>query len=246
MKLYKLCEDYLFKVNNADKKKLLEEASSLDTSAERLTDIINLNVDEHILQAIARNPSINLEGMKKLIQSFPDEIFDNMAFKLELFANKKDGLNLNFLMSEDERYHLARKSNSINVLKILSKDKSDYVRSGVAENETNDVNILHNNLSNDSSANVRGALAFNPYVNKDLMSKLSNDKDEFVRLKLAGNINCDKQILSKLSNDSSERVRYNVAQNTLTPANVLKQMLNDDDFNVVSYATKNLKLRSMN
>lgn len=246
MKLYKLCEDYLSKVNNTDKKKLLEEASSLDTSAERLTDIINLNVDEHILQAIARNPSINSEGMKKLILSFPDEIFDNMAFKLELFANKKNGLNLNFLMSEDERYHLAKKSNSINILKILSKDKSDYVRSGVAENETNDVNILHNNLSNDNSANVRGALAFNPYVNKDVMNKLSNDKDEFVRLKLAGNINCDKQILSKLSNDPSERVRYNVAQNTLTPTNVLKQMLNDDDFNVVSYATKNLKLRSMN
>lgn len=245
MKLYKLCEDYLLKAENTDKKKLFEEASNLETNAERLTDIINLNIDDHILQAIARNPSINLEGMKKLIQSFPDEIFDNMAFKLELFANKKDGLNLNFLMSEDERYHLACKSNSINVLKILSKDKSDYVRSGVAENETNDAKILHDYLSNDNSANVRGALAFNTYISKDIMNKLSNDKDEFVRLKLAGNSNCDKQILSKLSNDPSERVRYNVAQNQLTPTNVLKQMLNDDDFNVVNYARKNLKLRSM-
>ena len=72
-------------------------------------------------------------------------------------------------------------------------------------------------LADDSSWQVRGAVAGNRFTPLEILARLAQDRDWYVRAAVAGNPSTPPEILVRLANDSHAGVRHAVADNIFTP-----------------------------
>jgi len=129
--------------------------------------------------------------------------------------------------SERVRQELAYNSGApLEVLAILTKDKNWYVRREVARYAK--VPQVLAILAEDSDANVRQALAWNPNVPTDLLCRLAEDNSAMVRAAAAWHPRIPLKVLLQLAQDKHEDVRAKAASNKKLPTEVLKRLAWDD------------------
>ena len=79
-----------------------------------------------------------------------------------------------------EKLILAKTSNDINILTILSKDKDEYIRAYVASNKNTPVEIL-SLLAKEQDRYTREFVAYNKNTSIEILKELINDEDEHVK-----------------------------------------------------------------
>jgi len=103
---------------------------------------------------------------------------------------------------------------------------------------TKSVEVLER-LSQDSSIDVREAVADNLRTPTSTLNALSTDSASSVRMAVAENANVSEANLETLARDAVNYVRWGVAHNEKTPPNVLQLVINDPDSYVSDEAKKN-------
>ena len=92
------------------------------------------------------------------------------------------------------------------ILKALSKDENEYVRTNVAKNPNTSPEILEK-LSQDDDNWVRESVALNPNTPPEILEELSQDKNDSTRAYIALNPNTPLHVLKKLSQDNALNIR---------------------------------------
>jgi 3-methyladenine DNA glycosylase AlkC len=135
--------------------------------------------------------------------------------------------------------HLKRKNKSLEylasvilyseaALKLLAKDKDDWVRKSVAGN-SNTPEALLKLLSKDKDYSVRRCIARNPNTPEALLSQLSKDKYPSVRKGVAENPDTPEALMTLLSEDKDSGVRQAAVENINPPEFILKQLAKDEE-----------------
>ncbi|HVG20435.1 MAG TPA: HEAT repeat domain-containing protein [Blastocatellia bacterium] len=94
-------------------------------------------------------------------------------------------------------------------------------------------------LSQDSSGDVREAVADNPKTPADTLVALAGDSVPSVRMAVAANAKTPDASLAALANDQVNYVRWGVAHNENTPTAILKNLTKDADKHVSDEAKNN-------
>ncbi|AEP36237.1 LPD38 domain-containing protein [Taylorella asinigenitalis] len=200
--------DKLAKDDNVDIR--VQVAKHKKTSPNTLAILADDEGDVRI--EVARNSNANNDTLKKLAKDINGIIREALAESQQ----KLDG----------------------DILRILSKDKSDFVRQRVAQHSSTPVDVLEE-LSHDIDAYVRENVARNINTSLSVLKELSNDKHAMVRKEVSKNSNIPADILEQLSKDKNKPVRENVARNINTPATALKELSNDKHVNVREAVAQN-------
>jgi hypothetical protein len=94
-------------------------------------------------------------------------------------------------------------------------------------------------LSQDSSGDVREAVADNPKTPANILTALAGDATSAVRMAVAANVKTAADCLEKLAGDSVNYVRWSVAHNENTPPGILKNLTKDPEKHVSDEAKNN-------
>ena len=266
----------------------------VDPSGELIRQLAN-DKEVYVRQALAKNEGLseldnleNLELIKHLVNDKHKFVREALASREDLYTLGLTDELLEQLANDENEYTracLAKQKNlqkldsssGINLLELLSKDKSSTVRYAIAFRqdllELDPSGKLFKQLVNDKNASVRSAFAYrkdlkdldtsgklikklandkNPNVRQalahrtdlleldpsgDLLKQLEND-EENVRSALAYNPSISIDLITRLSKDKSIYIRKIIAEREdlleLDPSgNILKQLANDKDPDVL-------------
>lgn len=173
------------------------------------------------------------------------QLLKNDIACLEYFSDEK---------YEDVRCVLAYDSTSLDLLRLLSKDKRLNVKQALCLNDNlpneifyellknDDIIILgriaeHSNvpinvlidLSKHDSDYIRNHVASNHNTPTEILDILSQDENKFVRECVANNPNISLDTLKKLSQDTDNDIRRCVANNDNCPIEILNILAQDED-----------------
>jgi hypothetical protein len=94
-------------------------------------------------------------------------------------------------------------------------------------------------LSQDSSGDVREAVADNPKTPAGILTALAADSTSAVRMAVAANVKTPAESLENLAGDPVNYVRWGVAHNESTPPATLKNLTKDSEKHVSDEAKNN-------
>ena len=171
-------------------------AGNSSTPLEVLTQMINSETDESVLQRLARNPNLTSD-LLGLIAQTPDS-----SVRTLLIYHPNITAKLWMQLARDEttsiRQAIATNSNIPEVLQNLYLDEDSDVRVKVAANSNLPPDFLEV-LAIDSNASVRGAVAINPNTPQSVLENLAQDEKVEVRRAVAQNPNTPAPIRQTLS-----------------------------------------------
>ena len=196
-------------IKNLSDKERFELAENPNTSSEIL-DKLSHDEEDYIRAAVASNPNTQIGAMFKLAHDYK--------------------INVRFIVAKNTSFEV--------ILKKLSKDEEESVRSAVASNQNTSVEIF-DKLSKDEKERVRDSVASNKNTSVEILDKLANDESKFVRYSVAENPNTSSEILDKLSNDN-DRIRSRVVYNPNTSLETLNKLSNDESEYVRTIAAKQI------
>lgn len=180
-------------------------------------------------------------------------------------TNYKEALESTKNSSSFVRSDLAKSTNDVEILEILSTDCDGYVKYCVAINKHTPIQVLAS-LANEEEDIVSIGLLKNPKTPIDIVRRLvthpngtvakmavntklvpahSEDSSLFycpayVRSNYA-NMTCNPEILELLANDIDRDIRRGVASNRHTPIETLASLVNDEEEIVLIALLKNRK-----
>ncbi len=171
-------------------------AGNSSTPLEVLTQMINSETDESVLQRLARNRNLTSD-LLGLIAQTPDS-----SVRTLLIYHPNITTKLWMQLARDEttsiRQAIATNSNIPEVLQNLYLDEDSEVRVKVAANSNLPPDFLEV-LAIDSNASVRGAVAINPNTPQSVLENLAQDEKVEVRRAVAQNPNTPAPISKTLS-----------------------------------------------
>lgn len=146
-----------------------------------------------------------------------------MVTFLKTIVRRRKKMNIDLSKLEDEVKSAIAKSSFVQteVLELLSKDESYWVRRSVATN-LNATDTILDRLSKDKDAGVRARVAKNPVTSGEILDFLARDKVDDVRFEVARNENTGGETLAYLTFDKHPVIRRNVAINKNTLPSTLE------------------------
>lgn len=160
----------------------------------------SLKDDVEFAKPIVSENEKYLDFFSKRVQDLLDENPEERELK------KLEGAKVGY------RKKVARETDSMKILDVLSRDKNYDVRAEVAKNEHTAYGTLLR-LAKLKYRWVRTALASNKNTPKSVMTILSKEDDEYVLAELSKNIAIEQKQLLKLSKNKHRWVRWSVLQN---------------------------------
>lgn len=136
------------------------------------------------------------------------------------------------------RLCIGKYSNDIEVLNLLSKDSSHYVRNAVAKNMHTPSEIL-TILAKDDNAEVRATVALNINTPPEVLANLAKDDNYLVVTSALKNPNAPTSVLESISKEGDFFVLKDVAQNLSTPVEVLRALAKNENDSVRHDVAKN-------
>lgn len=191
---------------------------------EFLSEFINNSNEEAIIKVFDLIKDKNFSDYRSIILKSPQisgKTLDNLV--------NNDSLNMN------ELNLIAYSSNILpKTLTKLSNNNEYLVRMAVAINTKNVEDL--NKLSDDPNSTVRGHIAINKNITKDLINKLSNDSDPWVKGALARNPITDENTLIKISKDKNGNKYFihSVLSNKKMPGYRLSDFVESDNTEILA------------
>ena len=174
------------------------EAHGYENNLSFLGDSLKDNIE--VARPIVKENSKYLDFFSKRVQNLLDENPEERELK------KLEGAKVGY------RKKVARETDSMKILEVLSKDKNYDVRAEVAQNEKAAVGTLLN-LAKLKNVWVKKGLAKNKYVPNSVLKSLSKESDEYILAALATNPEINEKIMLSLSKNKNRWVRWSVLQN---------------------------------
>lgn len=210
---------------------LLGVASSNGTSAKTLNWLAS-NPDPEIRKAVAHNPNVPLELLRKLSEDWDGTVrlaaLDNAAVTNDIITSLLNDANplvsLRACYALDQRRKVTNGSSS-KAAAVTIKDMpnlrayQDYLRSSKEEAITAD--------PSHTAINFLKIVAERLTTPSQRLTELSNHPDSEVRAAVAGNSKSPMEALWRLAQDMDPMVRTTLAQNQSCPVELLQQLLKD-------------------
>ena len=227
---------YLLLLENSESKFLrLCLAKSSTTPVDTLEKLIETE-DLEILCAVAKNFNSSnsiLEKLAILKNNNTINSWNKSQVRYNLALNPKLSLFLMKILAKDKdnfvRYNLAvNTAIPVEIIELLAKDASSYVCQGVVSNPKTPVAIIEE-LAERNELDLRQELIKNPITPSSIIQKIFNKNRLTVELRiLLGSTTKIIEIIEQLASDCKVIVRRAVASNPNTPASVLEQLLKDN------------------
>lgn len=210
---------------------LLGVASSNGTSAKTLNWLAS-NPDPEIRKAVAQNPNVPLELLRKLSEDWDGTVrlavLDNAAVTNDIITSLLNDANplvsLRACYALDQRRKVTNGSSS-KAAAVTIKDMPNlrayqgYLRSSKEEPITSD--------PSHAAINFLKIVAERLTTPSQRLTELSNHPDSEVRAAVAGNSKSPMEALWRLAQDMDPMVRTTLAQNQSCPVELLQQLLKD-------------------
>lgn len=154
---------------------------------------------------------------------------------------------MNFLINITEysvktRVSIAEDTKDPQILAFLSEDSSEEVKEAVAKNEITSKEVV-NKLSFDKSRIVQAATASNLKLSKDNLDRLARVGDTDTKKAVINNPNTETKTREILMEDKSWEVLVELARSLLTDKKILKILSLSDDVLIADGAKENPKFK---
>lgn len=186
------------------------EANSDSANAVFKALALNPSCPEDLLMKLAKDPDPEVRSAVAENSLTPPEILRTLA---------KD-------KSREVRESVARNTSTPGeTLNVMAK--VSYLREIIAENPSISMTLLKE-LSVNRNEDVRSAVAQNPTISPEMLTVLAKDSAYMVRHNVAQNPKTPAEVLVILANEAGYMLRECVARNRNTPLQTLKELASDD------------------
>ena len=202
-----------------------------------LLDLNMPNMNGHqVLNEIKDDPILKeIPVILLTVSDRPTDIDEALRLKMNYYVPKP--VTAKKISTLIKSFHELNMQSSLGL--ISSCDEETHIKLIMAGNPHTSEHILKQ-LSDDIDEKIRSRIAENVNTPQDVLEKLSLDLSSLVRLGVCDNPASSITLLEKLAQDKSEDVRLGMSENPNCPESLLKILADDENTFVSSAAAKTL------